>query len=159
MQLSSLLTSICDFAYPQWFTDVHLYGLCVESCPVYDAAVVETIHDYGYGVSSECSAADWTVYMSTVDLFNRCIQESERQSITVNLCTIPNCTEAGATCYSHGGDVGVPAGAWEIDNSGIPASVCQREVAFTYGAQVMQPGATAYLDWLFSYVRLLASTA
>ena len=141
------------------FWDVNLYGVCVESCPTYSASRVDTVTDYGYGQSADAQAASWTVYLSTIDLFNRCIPATESSSVSIDLCTLPNCTEVGATCYSlgSGSTVQAPAGSWALDGT-VPASSCAREIVFSYGSTVSQPGATAYLDWLFASVSQIRDT-
>ena len=140
-----------------FFWDVNLYGVCVPSCPTYNPAVIETVADYGYGWSPDARAASWGVYIGTVDLFNRCLQETQEQTVSIDLCTIPNCTTVGAPCYSlGGGSVDVPEGSWDISTHS--AAACAREVTFTYGARVRQPGATAYLDWLFTSVGTIKDT-
>ena len=142
-----------------WFWDVSLYGVCVASCPIYSPQTVATIQDYGWGVSAEAQAKSWTVYLSTIDLFNRCIPATEQTSVSIDLCTVPNCTSVGAPCYSlgSGSTIQAPTGSWRLDGT-VPASSCAREVTFSYGSTVQQPGATSYLNWLFSSVSTLRDT-
>ena len=141
-----------------YWWDINLYGVCVEHCPTYHANRVDRVHDYGYGQSAEAHAANWPVYMSTVDLFNRCLQQTQSQQTSIELCALPTCTQVGAPCYSLGvTDIDVPQGAWAL-NGATPNSLCSREVVFSYGAQVRQPGANAYLDWLFESVGTLKDT-
>lgn len=137
--------------------DINLYGVCVQHCPTYHANRVDVIQDYGYGHSAEAARRSWPVYMDTLDLFNRCLQETQSESVSIELCTVPNCTSVGAPCYSLGAGIDVPAGSWALDGS-TPSSMCGRELVFSYGATVRQPGANSYLNWLFESVGALKDT-
>ena len=141
-----------------FFWDIQLYGVCVEQCPLYHPQHKTVVQDYGYGVSPDAQAESWSVYMSTLDLFNRCLQETTQDAVSISLCTIPSCTEVGAPCYHlDAGPIQTPAGAWQLDGT-VSAARCSREVAFSYGTEVRQPGANAYLNWLFLYVGTISDT-
>ena len=146
-----------------WFWDINLYGICVASCPAYDKKRIEKIADYGFAYSKEAKKKDWSVYLGTVDLFNRCLQETKSDEVEMDLCVIPNCKAAGVTCYQVAGSsiIQAPKDSWLLNDPTRkvpPKFQCEREVKFMYGTTVKQPGANAYLTWLFGSVSKIKDT-
>lgn len=146
-----------------WFWDINLYGICVQSCPTYDKKRLEKIADYGYAYSKESKRKDWTVYLPTVDLFNRCLQETKSDEVEMDLCVVPNCKAAGVPCFQVAASsiIQAPKDSWLLNDPNRktpPKLQCEREVKFMYGTTVKQPGANAYLTWLFASVSKLKDT-
>jgi len=75
------------------WSEVKLYGLCVEECPK-SSRGREPVSDYGWlDGSDDARAEEWEVYLSTAKVLNRCLPMVDKNASTTILCAEPTCKE------------------------------------------------------------------
>ncbi|KAG8457828.1 hypothetical protein KFE25_005097 [Diacronema lutheri] len=104
-QLSADLARQSALVATPW--KLHLYGLCVASCPKQG----ERVLDYGcarpelYPGASRATCTSgrglWLTALDTEDVANRCMPRKTREGNSTLLCAIPNCVEARRACYTR----------------------------------------------------------
>jgi hypothetical protein len=112
------------------WSEIKLYGLCVEECPK-SSPTMQPIPDYGWLEGSDDARADeWQVYISTAKVLNRCLPIVDKNTSTTILCAEPSCHEVFGKktnrCYSRNTDV-VGHDTWQILGK-AEAGKCDREL-------------------------------
>mmetsp|Transcript_17306 Transcript_17306/g.44323 ORF Transcript_17306/g.44323 Transcript_17306/m.44323 type:complete len:745 (-) Transcript_17306:187-2421(-) len=102
-QLSADLARQSDLIETPW--KLHLYGLCVETCPQQG----EVVTDYGcsrptlypQASKSKCtnSRGQWVTPLNTQNVLNRCMPVTSIEGNKTLLCSMPNCLQAKRPCY------------------------------------------------------------
>lgn len=95
------------------------------------------------------AAAYWPVAMSTFNLLNRCLPQTETNATSKTFCELPSCTSMGEPCKEV---VGVGTPVWEM-HSLAQSSACLRQVDVVQQTSVTQPNSGGVFE------RLLASAS
>lgn len=147
--------------------NVHLYGLCVETCPAQDDDVLDYICEQG---SASCKWArnpllnswhgssdvpnSWHTAVRTSSLMGRCMPLAIKQTQDVELCAFPDCTAAGKDCFK----LVYPNEHYWLPANEAERNMCERLVELSTSRVSESPSSTIESEYIGAFFGGISGT-